>query len=118
MINWLIKLLGGVPKSKYEMLENENDSLKNENDSLKMTMPEYAKVTFPDSGEHNVSANGQCPYAILVKKGTSLLITGYKKEKKSKITLFRIAIPEKIAMIIIPPAMLTIQIPSGSWCNW
>lgn len=36
MINWLIKLLGGVPKSKYEMLENENDSLKNENDSLKM----------------------------------------------------------------------------------
>ena len=50
MINWLIKLLGGVPKSKYEMLENENDSLKNENDSLKMTMAEYAKVTFPDSG--------------------------------------------------------------------
>ena len=89
MINWLIKLLGGVPKSKYEMLENENDSLKNENDSLKnendslkMTMAEYAKVTFPDSGEYNFSVNGQCPYAILVKKGTSLLITGYKGEEK------------------------------------
>lgn len=75
MINWLIKLLGGVPKSKYEMLENENDS-------LKMTMAEYAKVTFPDSGEYNFSVNGQCPYAILVKKGTSLLITGYKGEEK------------------------------------
>lgn len=75
MFNWLIKLLGGVPKSKYEMLENENDS-------LKMTMAEYAKVTFPDSGEYNFSVNGQCPYAILVKKGTSLLITGYKGEEK------------------------------------
>ncbi len=89
MINWLIKLLGGVPKSKYETLENENASLKNENaslknenDSLKMTMAEYAKVTFPDSGEYNFSVNGQCPYAILVKKGTSLLITGYKGEEK------------------------------------
>ena len=55
MINWLIKLLGGVPKSKYEMLENENASLKNENDSLKTTMAEYAKVTFPDFGEYNLS---------------------------------------------------------------
>lgn len=89
MINWLIKLLGGVPKNKYETLENENASLenenaslKNENDSLKMTMAEYAKVTFPDSGEYNFSVNGQCPYAILVKKGTSLLITGYKGEEK------------------------------------
>ena len=72
MINWLIKLLGGVPKSKYEMLENENASLKNENDSLKTT----------DFGEYNFSVNGQCPYAILVKKGTSLLITGYKGEEK------------------------------------
>jgi hypothetical protein len=89
MINWLIKLLGGVPKSKYETLENENASLKNENaslknenDSLKTTMAEYAKVTFPDSGEYNFSVNSQCPYAILVKKGTSLLITGYKGEEK------------------------------------
>lgn len=47
-----------------------------------MTMAEYAKVTFPDSGEYNFSVNGQCPYAILVKKGTSLLITGYKGEEK------------------------------------
>lgn len=82
MINWLIKLLGGVPKSEYETLENENALLKNENDSLKKAMAEYAKVTFTDSGEYNFSVNSQCPYEILVKKGTSLLITGYKGEEK------------------------------------
>lgn len=82
MINWLIKLLGGVPKSKYETLENENVLLKNENNSLKKAMEEYAKVTFTDSGEYNFSVNSQCPYEILVKKGTSLLITGYKGEEK------------------------------------
>jgi hypothetical protein len=82
MINWLIKLLGGVPKSKYETLENENVLLKNENDSFKKAMEEYAKVTFTGSGEYNFSVNSQCPYEILVKKGTSLLITGYKGEEK------------------------------------
>ena len=82
MINWLIKLLGGVPKSKYEMLENENDSLKNENDSLKMTMAEYAKVTFPDSGEYNFSVNGQCPYAILVKNWTRFMVRRVKNGKQ------------------------------------
>ena len=82
MINWLIKLLGGVPKSKYETLENENVLLKNENDSFKKAMEEYAKVTFTDSGEYNFSVNSQCPYEILVKKGTSLLITGSKGEEK------------------------------------
>lgn len=100
MFNWLIKLLGGVPKKEYKALQAEYDLLKNtvhvdcedkikslqtKIDVLKNTLAVYdgyATISFTDTGDYNFSVNSQCPYSIMVKKGTSVTITGYKGDEK------------------------------------
>ena len=106
MFNWLIKILGGVPKkdnkklqADYELLKNtahvncedKIKALQNKVDVLKNTLAiydGYATISFIDTGDYNFSVNSKCPYSIMVKKGTNVVITGYKgNEKLDKINI-------------------------------
>ena len=77
MFNWLIKLLGGKTKSEYEDMQKE---LNEKCAKLSSTLDSYANLDFVASGEYSFSVKANSPYSILVKKGQSLIITGYNKD--------------------------------------
>lgn len=77
MFNWLIKLLGGKTKSEYEDMQKE---LNEKCTKLSNTLDSYANLDFVASGEYSFSVKANSPYSILVKKGQSLIITGYNKD--------------------------------------